>query len=56
MFCGREDGLVSPAPAYGLAWFESAIARPDTVLQDFAAAVNPTQFPVRRITSDTVGF
>ena len=42
----REDGLASPAPNYGLDWYEGAIVRPDQVLLDFAQAVNPTSFPV----------
>lgn len=37
---------MSPAPSYGLDWFEGAIARPDQVLQDFARAVNQTKFAV----------
>ena len=43
----REDGLVSPAPSYGLDWFEGAIAQPDKVLQDFIHAVNPSNSSVR---------
>ena len=45
-FCRREDGLVSPAPSYGLDWFEGAIASPDRVLQDFIHAVNPSNSTV----------
>lgn len=46
----REDGLIGPAPSYGLDWFEGAIARPDLVLSDFAAAVTPSQYLGRRPT------
>ncbi|KAK9815192.1 hypothetical protein WJX73_010478 [Symbiochloris irregularis] len=46
----REDGLIGPAPSYGLDWFEGAIARPDLVLGDFAAAVAPSEYPGRRPT------
>ena len=49
IFCCREDGLVSPAPSYGLDWFEGAIARPDQVLQDFVHAVNPANSSVRSL-------
>merc|ERR1712130_575825 len=46
----REDGLASPAPSYGLDWFEGALARPDLVLQDFVHAVDPTSSPTYKPT------
>lgn len=42
---------MSPAPSYGLDWFEGAIAQPDKVLQDFIHAVNPSNSSVRPSTS-----
>ena len=39
-------------PSYGLDWFEGALARPDLVLQDFAAAVRPDSYPVSQQASE----
>lgn len=52
----REDGLVSPAPSYGLDWFEGAIASPDRVLQDFIHAVNPSNSTVRPLSPPSLGY